>query len=74
MELITEYLEGALPADEVTRIDAHLALCPGCVSVVEQFRETIRLAQRIHEDDVDRLEPALRADLMAAFREAARNR
>ena len=74
VELVTEYLEGALPADEVARIDAHLALCPGCVSVVEQFRETVRLARQIREDDVDRIEPSVRADLMAAFREAARHR
>jgi anti-sigma factor RsiW len=74
VEIVTEYLEGALSADEVARIDAHLALCPGCVSVLEQFRETVRLAHHIREDDVDRLDPTLRADLMAAFREAAQNR
>jgi len=74
VELVTEYLEGALSTTEVARIDAHLALCPGCVSVVDQFRQTVRLSRRIREDDVDRLDPTLRADLMAAFREAARNR
>lgn len=71
VEIVTEYLEGALSADEVARIDAHLALCPGCVSVVEQFRETIRLARRIQAEDVERLDPTLRAELMAAFREGA---
>jgi anti-sigma factor RsiW len=74
VEIVTEYLEGALSAEEVARIDAHLALCPGCVSVVEQFRETIRLAQRIREGDVERLDPTLRADLMTAFREASQHR
>jgi anti-sigma factor RsiW len=74
VELVTDYLDGALPAEEVARIDAHLALCPGCVSVVEQFRETVRLARRIREDDVDRIEPRVRADLMAAFVDAARHR
>jgi anti-sigma factor RsiW len=72
VELVTEYLDGALPAEDVARIDAHLARCPGCVSVVEQFRATVRLARRIREDDVDRIEPGVRADLMAAFAEVAR--
>ena len=74
VEIVTEYLEGVLSPDEVDRIDAHLALCPGCISVVEQLRETVRLVRRIREDDVDRLDPALRADLMSAFRDAARHR
>lgn len=74
VELVTEYLDGALPAEDVARIDTHLALCPGCVSVVEQFRETVRLARQIREDDVDRVEPGVRADLMAAFVEVARRR
>lgn len=74
VEIVTDYLEGALDPHEVARIEAHLAICPGCVSVVEQFRATVRLARRIHEDDVERLDPTLRADLMAAFREAALHR
>jgi anti-sigma factor RsiW len=74
VEIVTEYLEGALPAHQVARIDAHLALCPGCVSVVEQFRVTILLAQRIREEDVDRLDPTLLAELMTAFRATERHR
>ncbi|HEY3724457.1 MAG TPA: zf-HC2 domain-containing protein [Acidimicrobiia bacterium] len=74
VELVTEYLDGALPTDDVARIEAHLALCPGCASVVEQLRETVRLARQIREDDVSRMDPGVRADLMAAFRETARHR
>ncbi len=72
VELVTDYLDGVLAADVVVRIDAHLALCPGCVSVLEQFRETVRLARRIQAKDVERLDPTLRAELMAAFRDATR--
>jgi predicted anti-sigma-YlaC factor YlaD len=74
VELVTEYLDGALSAEVVARIDDHLALCPGCVSVLEQFRQTVRLARQIREDDVDRIEPGVRAELMAAFVEVARHR
>jgi len=42
VEVVTDYLEGAL--DEPTRaeIDAHLALCPGCDIYLAQMRETIQ--------------------------------
>ena len=43
VELVTGYLEGALPARERERFEHHLALCPGCVIYVEQMRETVRL-------------------------------
>jgi len=43
VELVTDYLEGALPAEERARFDAHLAECPGCDHYLEQMRATIRL-------------------------------
>jgi len=62
------------PRKKVASIDAHLALCPGCVSVVEQLRETIRIARHIREVDVNRIDPTVRAELIAAFRAAAGDR
>ena len=44
VELVTDYLEGALPEAERARFDAHLAGCPGCDRYVEQMRATIDLA------------------------------
>jgi hypothetical protein len=70
VELVTEYLDSSLPDGVVARIDEHLAVCPGCVSVLEQFRVVIGYAGRIGERDVDTIEPAVRAELMQAFREA----
>ena len=46
VELVTDYLEGALPATERERFEAHLAECEGCDAYVEQVRATIRLAGR----------------------------
>jgi len=42
-ELVTDYLERALPLR--TRLDArwHLFLCPACRRYYEQMRQTIRL-------------------------------
>jgi anti-sigma factor RsiW len=64
VELVTDYLEGALPPEERRRFDAHIAGCEGCTAYLEQFRETIRLAGVLREDDVS---PEARATLLAAF-------
>lgn len=43
VELVTAYLDGSLGEGEVRAFDEHLALCPGCVRYLEQFRSTIDL-------------------------------
>ena len=71
VELVTDYLDGALPADWRARIDAHLATCAGCRSVVAQWEAVIRLGGRVAAEDVEALEPEVRDALMAAFRRRA---
>jgi anti-sigma factor RsiW len=44
VELVTDYLEGALVPDVHARFAAHLDACPPCVEYVEQIRMTSRLA------------------------------
>jgi predicted anti-sigma-YlaC factor YlaD len=68
VELVTDYLDGALPDELVAHIDAHLAVCAGCRSVLAQWREVTRLAGRLAQTDVDRVDPDTRAQLMATFR------
>lgn len=41
VELLTDYLEGVLPPDEVAAVEAHLAKCPPCVHYLDQMRATI---------------------------------
>ena len=41
VELVTHYLEDALPAADRARFDAHLAECPWCVEYVAQIARTI---------------------------------
>jgi anti-sigma factor RsiW len=43
VELVTDYLEGALAPEEHARFEAHLAECPGCDRYVEQMRTTVVL-------------------------------
>ena len=49
VELVTDYLDGALPSADRAAFDAHLALCPGCVTYVEQLRTTVRVAHDTRE-------------------------
>jgi anti-sigma factor RsiW len=68
VELVTDYLEGALSPGERARFEAHLAECSGCRAYLEQMRTTLRLVR-----ESGRLEerPEV-AGLMAAFREYRR--
>jgi anti-sigma factor RsiW len=43
VELVTDYLEGALPPDDAERFEAHVASCEGCETYVEQMKSTIAL-------------------------------
>ena len=65
VELVTDYLEGALPPAERRRFEEHLLSCAVCPRYVEQLRGTVRLLGRLREDDVP--EPA-RLALLDAFR------
>jgi anti-sigma factor RsiW len=52
VELVTEYLEGSLPADVRVRMDQHLSGCDGCSSYLEQMRQTIRLTGHLGEESL----------------------
>ena len=52
VELVTDYLEGALNARARRRFEAHLAGCPHCTEYLAQMRETIRLTGRLEPDDL----------------------
>jgi anti-sigma factor RsiW len=69
VELVTRYLEHDLDAAAHAEVEAHLALCDGCATYLEQMRQTIRLLGRVPVDSLS--EPAQR-DLVSAFRELRR--
>ena len=52
VELVTDYLEGALPADMRTRFDQHLTGCDPCVVYLEQMRQTITTLGKLPEESV----------------------
>lgn len=65
VEVITDYLEGTLPADERARFEAHLEDCPYCVNYLKQMRETIDSLGELSEES---LSPHAREELLQAFR------
>jgi anti-sigma factor RsiW len=69
VEVITDYLDGAMEPSEARRLEEHLAVCDGCASVLEQFRVIVQLAGRLTEHDVEALTPAQREPLISAFRD-----
>jgi anti-sigma factor RsiW len=65
VEIVTDYLEGALsPADRV-RFEAHIAACVDCTAYLEQMRQTVTVMGRLREEDIP--VPAM-ATLLQAFR------
>jgi len=66
VELLTEYLEGALPPRRQRAVAAHLVKCADCAAYLEQMSVTIALTGRLREDDV---EPAAMDELMELFRD-----
>ena len=65
VELVTDYLEGALPEPDRARLEVHLAACEGCTRYLEQIRTTIRLTGRLREED---LSPQARERLLGVHR------
>ncbi len=66
VELMTDYLEGALSEDDRRRFEAHIAGCDGCREYLAQLRRTIAIAGRLDDEPVP---PELEADLIRAFRD-----
>ena len=65
VELVTDYLEGALTPADLRRFEEHIALCDACTEYLRQFRETIRIVGAITPDD---LSPEAEAELLTVFR------
>jgi predicted anti-sigma-YlaC factor YlaD len=65
VELVTDYLEGALSPVDHARFESHVAGCEGCTAYLEQMRATLELLGELPEESVS---PEAERDLRAAFR------
>jgi predicted anti-sigma-YlaC factor YlaD len=70
VELLSDYLEGALAPPLDRSVRAHLAECPDCEIYLDQLRLAVRLTGRLREGDLP--EPA-RDRLVTVFRDWPRD-
>ena len=66
VELITDYLDDAMAAAERRRFEAHLAICPGCRTYLEQIERTRAAIGHLPEEA---LTPEGERALLELFRE-----
>jgi anti-sigma factor RsiW len=64
VELITDYLEGALSRSQRRRFEAHLAGCEHCTEYLDQMRATIRITGRLRTED---LTPEMHEEFAALY-------
>jgi anti-sigma factor RsiW len=64
VELVTDYLEGALSPAQRRRFEKHLARCPDCPEYLAQIRAVIALAGSITPDD---LTPRVRGEFIRLY-------
>jgi anti-sigma factor RsiW len=65
VELVTDYLEGALSRRDRRRFEAHLRACPNCSTYLEQIRTTIELTGQMEAEE---LSAEARQDLIDLYR------
>lgn len=72
VQLITAYLDGALPADVRADVEDHLHGCAGCRTAIAQWRTVIALAGHITAADVDTTDELTRDRLVSLCRRIRR--
>jgi anti-sigma factor RsiW len=65
VELVTDYLEGALSDEERLRFEEHIGRCDGCNVYLEQMRVTVSALGYLPQDA---LSPEAEHELVEAFR------
>jgi predicted anti-sigma-YlaC factor YlaD len=65
VELVTDYLEGALDEADRTRFEMHIIVCRGCENYLEQMRRTADVVGDAPPDEPD---PEQMEELLEAFR------
>jgi anti-sigma factor RsiW len=67
VELVTDYLEGALPEDRRDLVEEHLVVCDSCKTYLEQIEATVEALPGAGRDEP--VPDDTRAALLSAFRE-----
>ncbi len=53
VDFLMDYLEQSLPTAQREIFEGHFEACPGCVTYLETYRETLRLEKTLWGDDPD---------------------
>jgi anti-sigma factor RsiW len=70
VELLTNYIEDALPPETADVVEGHLHICPGCTHYLDQMRITIAAVGEVREED---LSPEAQQLLLEAFKDWRRS-
>ena len=73
VELVTDYLEGALRPGDRLAFERHLVWCSWCRDYLDQVRTTIEVTGEVPEDE-EELPSQLREQLLDVFRDWKRTR
>jgi predicted anti-sigma-YlaC factor YlaD len=65
VEVVTDYLEGRMPAERRLLFEEHVAFCSWCQTYLDQMQDTIRATGELKEDD---LSPEARDAFLDVFR------
>lgn len=65
VELVTDYVEDAMPEEVKERFEAHLDICPGCVVYLDQMRTTVDILGKV---DLEPPSQDVKEGLMQVFR------
>jgi len=69
VELMSDYLDGALSRRDRRRLSAHLALCDACTAYLEQLRVTIAASGVVGINDLDPDVLATLTEIFERFRD-----
>jgi len=70
VEIVNDFVEGALGPDEREAVELHLNLCDGCSDYLQQLRVAIALTGEL---PADALSPEVEDELCYAFRSFRRS-
>jgi len=65
VELMTDYLEGALSVRDRERFEEHIAGCDGCRAYLEQMRATMKTVGNLADEPIP---DKIQEQLLEAFR------
>ena len=67
IDFLMDYQAGELPAAQRTSFEAHLKLCPPCVTYLETYEETIKLGKSACTNPDDAVDDQVPEELVQAI-------